>query len=1289
MKLNTYYREQFKSPQNLHSTLVFCFLMMLFTSVADAQTTLASYNFDNGDFTGWAYGAWGLNGDADNQCSWEFGEPSGGRGFNDIRGQRGFVGNADPTVDHTSSNTVNYVAGQGLSADSRREGQSGHYNNSSEWLQSPAISCADYYNVTLDYYRWANFEPGYDFGLIEVSTDGTNWNIVYEPTTLADNGWVKHTLDISKYADRQPLVYIRWRSESDGSVFYAGWNIDDVQITGVYNTNDYTSSIVPGNFTVPASISSLTDTYSEKVTFGEFTISDAGSGDNLPTIIDTLVLTPGDDNEIADWKKAITGIYLYEAATGQEIAGTVYRNTIYFIDNSFLTIADGSSRTYEISFYVEVHLTEATDNEQFEFYLDYGNIICNEFGSLISSGELETGYNRLVLDIEATQLTFLTEPQQLVSANRDLLPIVEVAATDENGNTDIDYSGTITINNTGGLSAIGNSEPAVNGIARFSSFQFTETGGPVQLATSHSGSGGISNATSQVSVTIDNGLSNYIYFEDFDNGTPTGWSSGSNYGSSSWSLGEPNGGRGYDDLSRRYVGNSDPTTDASTDNTTNYVYGQGLNRSSRTEGRSGHYNSSDEWLMSAAYDLTSYYNTQLHFYRWANFEPYYDSAFVEISLDGLNWIELEHTYFPSDSRWTLVSLDISAIADRQPTVYIRWRSNNDESIFYAGWNIDNVSITGIFSPITDWIGVASNDWNDPANWSGGSVPNRLSNVYIESNTPYRPVVSSTAECNEIIIKKNAILEVDYTGDLTVYGDVQIETDVSDYGALIDLGTIHILGNGVVSRYLSGNRWTYISSPVNNAVSTQFGEEIYYYDEVAAKDNWNNGWVLAENILLESAKGYDVYKHKNDIINLEGTFNSGTYGITVTNTDGNEVAEHEGWNLIGNPYPSAIDWDAAGWTKTNVNDAIYIWDQTQQNYVTYISGVGTNGGSRYIPPMQGFFVKVTNPGSGYVGMTNEVRIANTESKLKSAGSDKDGLTIRLDGYSYSDETLIRFVDGAGTNFDKAYDALKKFSDNEVVPQIYTTTGKGEHLAINSYPLTIDYSIIPIELNVIGAGDYTLQFDGVWNLDVSKTIYIEDKQLDTLINLLSVNRYSFTTDDIEMGGRFALHVGMPLMLDYSVTHVSERGASDGAIDLTVYGGIQPLAAVVWSNGAKTEDISNLAAGDYMVTITDASGNVLMDTITVNNAQNSTSALSPEEIMESIVDVYGLTQEFIIQVSDKDTPIKAVKVYDINGSLIYQSTQESYGNIRLPLSATQGVYLVHVVQGESSFTQKILLK
>jgi hypothetical protein len=323
------------------------------------------------------------------------------------------------------------------------------------------------------------------------------------------------------------------------------------------------------------------------------------------------------------------------------------------------------------------------------------------------------------------------------------------------------------------------------------------------------------------------------------------------------------------------------------------------------------------------------------------------------------------------------------------------------------------------------------------------------------------------------------------------------------------------------------------------------------------------------------------------------------------------------------------------------------------------------------------------------MTNEVRIANTESKLKSAGSDKDGLTIRLEGYSYSDETLIRFVDGAGTNFDKAYDALKKFSDNEVVPQIYTTTGKGEHLAINSYPLTIDYSIIPIELNVIGAGDYTLQFDGVWNLDVSKTIYIEDKQLDTLINLLSVNRYSFTTDDIEMGGRFALHVGMPLTLDYSVTHVSERGASDGAIDLTVYGGIQPLAAVVWSNGAKTEDISNLAAGDYMVTITDASGNVLMDTITVNNAQNSTSALSPEEIMESIVDVYGLTQEFIIQVSDKDTPIKAVKVYDINGSLIYQSTQESYGNIRLPLSATQGVYLVHVVQGESSFTQKILLK
>ncbi|MEL7062789.1 MAG: hypothetical protein AAFP00_03570, partial [Bacteroidota bacterium] len=54
---------------------------------------------------------------------------------------------------------------------------------------------------------------------------------------------------------------------------------------------------------------------------------------------------------------------------------------------------------------------------------------------------------------------------------------------------------------------------------------------------------------------------------------------------------------------------------------------------------------------------------------------------------------------------------------------------------------------------------------------------------------------------------------------------------------------------------------------------------------------------------------------------------------------------------------------------------------------------------------------------------------------------------------------------------------------------------------------------------------------------------------------------------------------------VTAASCQG-SNGGIDLTIVGG-QPPFNILWSNGATTEDIDNLAAGGYAVSVTDANG------------------------------------------------------------------------------------------------------
>ncbi len=94
-----------------------------------------------------------------------------------------------------------------------------------------------------------------------------------------------------------------------------------------------------------------------------------------------------------------------------------------------------------------------------------------------------------------------------------------------------------------------------------------------------------------------------------------------------------------------------------------------------------------------------------------------------------------------------------------------------------------------------------------------------------------------------------------------------------------------------------------------------------------------------------------------------------YGVTATTRTGSGSPPtyvdtnytDYGWNLVGNPTPSTIDWDASsGWTKTNMDGTIYIWDpaDTVGGYKTW-NGTTGNLGSGKIAPFQAFWVKANN------------------------------------------------------------------------------------------------------------------------------------------------------------------------------------------------------------------------------------------------------------------------------------------------------------------------------------------
>ncbi len=168
-----------------------------------------------------------------------------------------------------------------------------------------------------------------------------------------------------------------------------------------------------------------------------------------------------------------------------------------------------------------------------------------------------------------------------------------------------------------------------------------------------------------------------------------------------WAFGSPTGGGGEH-------GGPDPNSGFTGAN----VYGYNL---------AGDYQNDlpERHLTSTAVDCSGLFGVRLSFQRWLGVEqPAYDHASVRVSADGVDWTTVwENDAEIADGTWTEMDLDISAVADGESTVYLRWTMGpTDGGWVFCGWNIDDVEILGVRA-VEDILLADGFESGDTTNWT--------------------------------------------------------------------------------------------------------------------------------------------------------------------------------------------------------------------------------------------------------------------------------------------------------------------------------------------------------------------------------------------------------------------------------------------------------------------------------------------------------------------------------------------------------------------------------------------
>lgn len=271
--------------------------------------------------------------------------------------------------------------------------------------------------------------------------------------------------------------------------------------------------------------------------------------------------------------------------------------------------------------------------------------------------------------------------------------------------------------------------------------------------------------------------------------------------------------------------------------------------------------------------------------------------------------------------------------------------------------------------------------------------------------------------------------------------------------------------------------------------------------------------------LQVGRGYSVYMVGTAKPDFVGTLNNGpvlvapatgvgTPGqLTRTGTNGKT-----GWHLLGNPYPSPIDWDLVS-VPTGMDPTVYTLRTTGGTggvYTALTNGVGAPG-TDLIASGQGFFAFVTAPTSFTFRNTARVTSYANPVVYRSAPDQRPTahLTIRRADQAAdaeADAAYVYFQNGATAAIERGIDARKRRAEGDAA-SIFTLTN-GEELAINGLPTTsIEAATVPLGVVLPVAGTYELTAADLRNF-APGAVTLVDARTNTTYDLSAQPTMRFT-------------------------------------------------------------------------------------------------------------------------------------------------------------------------------------